>query len=249
LALSPHPLVSLQLALRADDSEGEFDDNDESFAVPSNPVLVAVAADAVPEFQEESEEEGEEDQGELDEEEELLVLQELQKKEEAESSSDREGSGLEDSEAEEEAQPEEITTTEANNDPATDPTPALETADQSSQSEDGLVATQLDEVEAIPAEELLSAVSSAPSTEKVAKKAKNSMYAQLLREEERQAKKQVDLPSRPVTHSHTLRRKQHTRSSSRRRPKRTRRRADRRGSAISVSSFKRAPRMRKRSID
>jgi hypothetical protein len=160
-------------------------------------VLVAATV-AAPEFEEESEEESDE---ELDEEEELMALQQLQESEEApEALSDKEGGSLADTESEEEVEDRESTnpapTTEDDQNLLTEPAAGI--ADQPtdepaapSPSEDGLEATQLDKVE-VPPDEQLASSSSAPSADKATKKTgKNSMYAQLLREEERQAKKQV----------------------------------------------------------
>jgi hypothetical protein len=201
--VSPHA----QLALRADDSEGEFDEKDETFAVTA----VAISDTAIPPVElgddEDSEEEDEDKDQEMDEEEELSILQQLQSQEEAEEAeSEKEGS---DSEEEGDSEEEEEQTQREGAEPAEGLKSAKTKEPPSdlalSPSEEALQATQVDEVESMLEGQTATAVTSVPvltqqpstsisnSSEKPAavKKAKNSIYAQLLLDEERQAKKQV----------------------------------------------------------
>lgn len=185
------------MALRADDSEGEFDEKDESFAA----TVIPVSETTVPSVELGDSDDEEEENEEMDEEEELLILHKLQSLEEAEA--EKEDSAVEESESDEDETPKESEDLEQVR--STPLVEALQLSDLPvSESEDALPATQIDDGELRQTSDPVTSLDMIPDLSQqrsdvsqtapvASKRAKNSIYAQMLLDEERQAKKQVKL--------------------------------------------------------
>lgn len=226
------------MALRADDSEGEFDDNDETFTMAAKPTEVP----AVPlDYDEES---GDEDNDkEMDEEEELLALQQLENLEESDQENAvNEATGLDDSDENEEGEVTRIDV-ELPNEDARDDIDNTPPGDSQSDTPTQGDAVGGDEENRTTTEDSVQVEIKESATSKSKAKAKNSIYAQLLLEEERQAKQQVTvrefirlIVDRNPSNQDFLKLK----------PKKMKKRVDKRVLVISALSFKKIMRTRKR---